>query len=330
MKILQKIGDSIYIYILQVFPLFANAQLINNGNFESHSTIPTDISQLGYCNNWTNGGSLLSTPDYYHTLCPTANFCPITPLNVKVPTNILGTQSDHSLLSAYVGIVTYDYALRDYRDYIQTPTVDATLHTPKPLTPGSDYAVTFQYSNADNAYFASDIGVMLTAGAINLATASPYRPGTIPYPYFRTDKPSVPTPANYKTDWYTFSETFHLRCETNIDHLAIGNFQQNGIWFHDCLPANLECNYNVPIHAIEDVSLLTTGINLEQSTLVSCPNKEIAYNVIHAAKLGIEIFNHPNLVKVHDNEVDNRLITNTYRCTGIAAVNSSYFQIYCN
>jgi len=267
MKILQKIGVNIYIYILLIFPLFANAQLINNGNFEAHSTIPTDISQLGYCNNWTNGGSLLSAPDYYHTLCPTANFCPITPLNVKVPTNILGTQSDHSLLSAYVGIITYDYALRDYRDYIQTPTVDATLHTPKPLTPGSDYAVTFQYSNADNAYFASDIGVMLTAGAINLAAASPYWPGTYPYPYFRTDKPSVPTPSNYKTDWYTFSETFHLGCETNIDHLAIGNFQQHDTLYTGSTDYNVtqvipgaiptgSCTNNIAYYYIDDVTIV--------------------------------------------------------------------------
>jgi gliding motility-associated-like protein len=67
-----------------VYSIFSNtftAQVyILNGGFELSETVPNESGQWQLMNNWTNAGSAIANPDYYHTFGYNGGDLPETPL----------------------------------------------------------------------------------------------------------------------------------------------------------------------------------------------------------------------------------------------------------
>lgn len=193
-------------YTLLVIGLYfttaANAQnLLPNPGFTISSACPDEISGVSRneCLYWRTPNP--ATPDYFHT-CATSS-------NVRVPSNIFGSQA--SATGAYTGIYTFkaDY---EYREYLQTD-IPA-------LQKGHQYRVTLYVSLADQFSFASDgIGVFFYQNAE-------------PYPYGVSTMPFTPqidfSPSGAitdKTNWTKLSATFIA--DSAYTHLLIGNFKED-------------------------------------------------------------------------------------------------------
>jgi len=68
-------------FIICSIPLGFNAQIFN-GDFENYLEIPTLLGQWNQISGWTNTGSSISSPDYYHSLGSEQTDIPETPYAV--------------------------------------------------------------------------------------------------------------------------------------------------------------------------------------------------------------------------------------------------------
>jgi hypothetical protein len=59
---------------------FSAQVYVLNGGFEISETVPNQSGQWELMNNWTNAGSAIANPDYYHTFGYNGGDLPETPL----------------------------------------------------------------------------------------------------------------------------------------------------------------------------------------------------------------------------------------------------------
>jgi len=124
---------------ISLYRICHGQNLVPNGNFEQHSSCPTNTNQLYKATYWIN--PTVWTPDYYHK-CAGGT--------VGVPNNAGGFQNALSD-SAYAGI--FLYSASPGREYIETPLTTS-------LVAGSSYFFEMYINLLDNSkYSARNIGV---------------------------------------------------------------------------------------------------------------------------------------------------------------------------
>ena len=129
------------------------ANLVPNGDFESHSSCPTSGGQIGLATPWFEATD--GTADYF-------NSCALTSF-LSTPTNGVGVQIPLSG-QAYAGVLVYGPDVNipgsSYREYLEVPLLS-------PLIAGQTYRVTFNVSRAENyASAIAEIGAYFSSGAI--------------------------------------------------------------------------------------------------------------------------------------------------------------------
>lgn len=125
-------------------------ELVNNGGFEDFVHCPATINQsnLSLVKGWKQASK--GTSDYFHS-CSRM---------VGVPKNSFGSQEAKNG-NAYLGLLSFSPARRNYREYMQTK-----LKTP--LKAGQKYCVEFYVSLADNAQFMVDgLGIHFSRAKLN-------------------------------------------------------------------------------------------------------------------------------------------------------------------
>lgn len=139
---------SIFILFLWSFSLMGQ-DLIKNGGFEEFVHCPAAINQssLSLVKNWKQASR--GTSDYF-------NRCSRM---VGIPKNSFGHQEAKSG-DAYLGLLSFSPAKRNYREYMQTKLIT-------PLKSGQKYCVEFFVSLADNAQFMVDgLGIHFSKGKL--------------------------------------------------------------------------------------------------------------------------------------------------------------------
>jgi len=186
--------------------------LVQNGNFESMSSCPSNMTQITLAVPWDRIiplAGLTATPDYFNMCAGSL---------VSVPTNNMGYQFAYSG-SGYAGVITYMGLSAfgtlppdpDYREYMQQ-----MLSTP--MIPGETYQVSFWVSLSDKSRFAADgIGALFTT-----ALPSPPDFNVISFPTPQVNNPM----GNILTDtigWTQINQSFVAT--QPYQFIIIGNFK---------------------------------------------------------------------------------------------------------
>jgi len=125
--------------VLVIALIIGHAQnLVPNPSFEEYSYCPSDFNQgnLDIVKDWTQASK--GTSDYFHACSKI----------VGVPQNSFGFQEAKEG-KAYLGLITFAPAKRNYREYMQTKLTQA-------LAPDQLYCVKFYISLADKSKFVTD------------------------------------------------------------------------------------------------------------------------------------------------------------------------------
>ncbi len=238
--------------------------LIENGDFESYSALPTNVMQSSLCNGWSKcnqGGG--GTPDYFHT-----NGSGL----VHLPNTFYATVQPHSG-NAIMGIIAYHGVSVDYREYI--------AHAfSAPLIVGQTYELTYFVSNG--VYNGNYGGSACNNLAVAFTIGEPYQNGTSPMSFISPQ--CVQTSLLYDTSWTQLNYTFVA--DSSYEHIVIGNFKSNA----NTQIQNIENNpIDITYFFIDDVSLvrITSDVGFASSNLngmmcyvdrerqslhISCPN----------------------------------------------------------
>ncbi|MFN0031519.1 MAG: gliding motility-associated C-terminal domain-containing protein [Flavobacteriales bacterium] len=129
------------------------AQLANGG-FEQNTSNPVNLGQWQVLEGWTNAGSLLASPDYYHYSSPVAADIPETPMALV----------DAYEGNAIAGLILSGKNHTNVREYLSAPLTE-------PLEVGEQYLVQFRINNGNKTetsyagLAASDISVLFTTSA---------------------------------------------------------------------------------------------------------------------------------------------------------------------
>lgn len=175
--------------------------LVPNPSFEDHSYCPADFNQgnLDIVKDWTQASK--GTSDYFHA-CSRI---------VGVPDNSFGHQEAHDG-EAYLGLITFAPAKKDYREYMQTKLTQA-------LEPDQMYCVSFYISLADQSRFVTDgIGAYFSN---NKVKSESYKRVAV--------QPQVMNPSHHVLDnaksWFLLSDIYQAKGGER--YLTLGNFNND-------------------------------------------------------------------------------------------------------
>ncbi len=237
------------LFLLPQARLFAQ-NLINNGDFESYSSLPTNVMQSNLCVGWTKcnqGGG--GTPDYFHT-----NGSGL----VHLPNAFYATIQPHSGY-AIMGIIAYHGVSTDYREYIAH-----ALSTP--LIVGQTYELTYFVSNG--MYNGNYGGSACNNLAVAFTIGEPQQIGTSPMSFISPQL--IENSLVYDTSWTELNYTFVA--DSAYDHIVLGNFQSNV----NTQIQNIENNsIDLAYYFMDDVSLVRVTSNVGLAT--SNMNKTMCY-----------------------------------------------------
>lgn len=131
-------------FFVSTLNCYSQANLVNNGSFESYTNCPTAFSQIDYATGWYK--STTNNPGTSHTeyvnSCNTGNW-------VGVPTNGWGTQNAYEGQGYICQTMKAPTLTTDYRENVYTQ-----LSTP--LQVGHNYEISFRVSLGDNSQYTSN------------------------------------------------------------------------------------------------------------------------------------------------------------------------------
>lgn len=215
--------------------------LVPNGNFETYSDCPDDISQISRAIPWyspTDNGS----PEYY-------NQCSEEWIGVSVPDNGCGYQLAHSA-NAYAGIFAFHKLTHNQREFLQVELNDTIIK-------GIPYIISFWLSLTDNQnYSVNTMGAYLSEEAINDTQINTFDliPQVMNNPVY---------PLSDKENWMLIKDTFISTIGGEL-FITIGNFFDDSE--SDTLFLNSgEPNWVSSYYYIDDVSVIAvdTTIGIE-------------------------------------------------------------------
>ena len=198
------------LFIAALFTATAQAQnLVPNGSFEQHSSLPTAVAQWTRVVGWDNvsGDSLCHTPDYYHTDANPGS-------GVRLPFTQYGTIQLPEGFGA-MGLLTYMTSSPEYREYIST-------QLSQPLIPGGIYNLSFKVALGADPFHggaSNNIGAALSVGPLEqrcVAGAS----NVIPFAPVHENTNVV-----LSYDWT--EQTYTFTVWQPYDRITIGNFHDD-------------------------------------------------------------------------------------------------------
>ena len=177
--------------------------LVPNPSFETYSSCPTTLDQVGNAPPWYRPTDASS--DYYNA-CAGAG--------ISTPTNGQGTQTPRTG-DAYMGCITYLSSVPgNYREYIQAPLTS-------PLTAGQQYYAEVYVSLTEGSIYEADgIGMLFTNGPLLQANATILMCGAVPCVAQVNNTPN--NIINDMTNWVQISGTF--TAVGGEDHITVGSF----------------------------------------------------------------------------------------------------------
>ncbi|MDZ4752557.1 MAG: gliding motility-associated C-terminal domain-containing protein [Flavobacteriales bacterium] len=164
-----------------------SAQIVNPG-FEVASAYPSNTGQWQILQSWTNAGSLLASPDYYHYLGSSQADLPETPMAMVEPAEG----------EALVGLIVCGPNHTNIREYIST-------QFNNPLEVGKDYIVSYKLCNGYKTEVStaglavSDIGLYFSTNPVLQVGQNPIAAN----PQFTIDT------VFYSRDWVCVNFTLH-------------------------------------------------------------------------------------------------------------------------
>lgn len=182
--------------LLLYFPfaaVFAQRNLVPNGNFEYYGACPTATAQLGNITGWSN---FQNTPDFFHS-CGA--------IVVGMPSNKWGTENAVSG-NGYVGASFYSRR-------------ESFTRAITPMVATRSYEVSLSISLADNSKYAVDgLGIFLKRGAAY------YNSSRILIPQVDF---SFAGPITEKTGWVRL--TAYYVADSAYDNIVLGNFKDDSV-----------------------------------------------------------------------------------------------------
>lgn len=235
-------------FVLFIFfsPAYWAQNLIDNGGFESYTSLPNNTMQSNLCVGWSKcnqGGG--GTPDYFHT--------DATGL-VQLPHSFYATINPHGG-NAIMGIIAYHEVSSDYREYISH-----ALNSP--LVVGAAYQLSFWISNGQ--YNGNYGGSGSNQLGVSFTMAEPQQSGSLPLNSITPQL--VGNTILYDTNWVQINYTFYP--DNAYQHITIGNFQNNA----NTQILNVENNpIDIAYYFIDDISLTRIEENVGLAEISSAP-----------------------------------------------------------
>jgi gliding motility-associated-like protein len=181
--------------------LAAHGQTVVNGSFEVSSGLPAISGQWNLLTGWTNAGSALSTPDFYHTGGSGAADLPETPVAQVLPFDgeaVAGLQ-----ITGAPGANVREYLVGSFS---------------APLTVGQRYRMAFAVTSGALTPFSLS-GLKVSGLGVSLGTAPAVQTGSSPLtitPSFRINQPF------FDPEWRQLS--FEFVASVAYTHFTFGVF----------------------------------------------------------------------------------------------------------
>jgi gliding motility-associated-like protein len=213
------------VFILLLIVSFAKAQnLVPNGDFENHSSLPTGPGEWSKCNLWSNvNGSIpfafpYASPDYLHTSGSGG---------AGLPGSVFGNVNPYSG-NAIFGLVMFTTNVGDFREYLSVQLSPA-------MVAGTTYNVSFWITNGQAGWYcgggSNHIGIRFSTAPLAQATHEPIG-GTPDYEY----------PVElWTTTWQNISFTYTPT--TTINHMTLGNFYNDATTTHSMHASGSDAAY---------------------------------------------------------------------------------------
>jgi hypothetical protein len=141
---------------------FGQTNLVPNFGFNSNSNCPFTEDQAEFCVGWSKYSESMTTPDYYNSCVADNNY-------VDVPQNPNFYQEDTRGCGAYMGLVTWQQAMSNYREHIG-------IQLSEPLIIGQKYFLSFYTVMAlidDATSPSNNIGMKLSTVAYSGSNPAP-------------------------------------------------------------------------------------------------------------------------------------------------------------
>lgn len=258
--------------------------LIPNPGFEVYDTCPNQISQLDYCNSWTN---VSGTSDYFNE-CNTVAFG--TP-PAGVPNNYFGHQPAHTGCG-YGGIYTHSSDTPIWHECIQAK-LDSVL------TIGTKYFITFYISLADLGLCSGSnkFGCMLTTSAYPSWSNLIYN-----YATFYSDSIVTDT-----VNWTKISGSFIA--DSAYKYITFGNLFDDSSTQHTIIVGTPNSVYSY--YYIDDVCLSSDSMSC-----VSITNSCTYLDVAEYIKNDLIVYPNPfSDILTFDTKINDELEVNIYDVT---------------
>ncbi len=183
-----------------IFALSGHSQLVNGG-FETCSSFPTGTGQWNLSAGWNNAGSVVATPDFFHTMGSSSADLPETPLGWVEPFEG----------NAVMGFIACGRKYSNLREYL-------SQEFSEPLVTGQKYRLSFRLTNGILTPV-STAGLGVKGLAVLLSTSQPVQNGQNPLlesPQWVLDE------VVYSREWVTYSLVF--TASEPYSHLTLGVF----------------------------------------------------------------------------------------------------------
>lgn len=198
----------------------STAQLINP-SFELYSALPDNTGQFSKAIGWTNAGSGLAAPDYYHYSANSFADLPQTPMAT------INSFEGNALM----GFCATGQNGTNFREYLST-------NFTSPLEVGKTYLLTFRISNGEKTDV-STAGLATSRLGVHFSSVPMVQNGTDPInavPHFRID--TLFYSANWRQIAFTFVAT------QPFTTMTLGVFMHdNQIQIEDRVPGNSQFAY---------------------------------------------------------------------------------------
>jgi gliding motility-associated-like protein len=249
----------LFLLIFPGYETYAQTNLVPNGDFETYSVCPTQLSnttqQLTLATGWVVPTS--GTPDYFNSCAGPAS-------NVAVPLNTYGYQTPHSG-NAYAGFYAYMnpvQPLDNVREYLQ-------ITLSQSLTAGKTYYFKMHLNLANSLLFrksVSNIGAYFSTSAINKLDNAPF-----------TLIPQVQSGA-FITDTLNWTEVAGSFIASGGErYLTIGRFGTENTISAQSLSGDASTT-NSSYYYIDDVSLIDSCYKF--NSLNSILGSDASYNCV--------------------------------------------------
>ncbi len=194
----------LFLFFFVTFNLFS--QIVNNGNFETHSSCPTTYGFINLATGWNRPTSSSTSPDYYNGCAPYLS-------NVSVPLRLCDTLTDFvSGNAAYVAFLSRDSVFGAWYEYI-------TSRLSRPLYPGVNYHLQYLIANKRFANFNTNVGAVISYNPMVQSSRFP-----INYPAPSSHQPCYNSDTEITNTSWTWL-MYNFKTDTcGLEYITFGRF----------------------------------------------------------------------------------------------------------